>query len=151
VEHTSRIDELSSASELSSTTAPEYQLVASLRPISGLDDLSQSNERGVLRKRKRRSVEHPAVAHIPEQNRTLSTLPTQHTVEPDCTQPVDGSNTQEVTRRLQSNLGRVPQRKPDYAGTEPILLPASLDNLVTGIWEQIYSSTSFDVDAIVSF
>lgn len=53
-------------------------------------------------------------------------------------------------RRLQSNVAKVPQRKPETANGQPKLLPASLDNFVLSIWQQIYSSMSFDISAVVS-
>lgn len=52
-------------------------------------------------------------------------------------------------RRLQSDISRVPQRKPETASGQPKLLPASLDNFVLSIWQQIYSSMSFDINAVV--
>ena len=64
--------------------SPELRPEASVRQRSEVDDSSQNNEFGALRKRKRRSVEHPAVIHTPKQSRNSLTLSTQRIVEPDC-------------------------------------------------------------------
>ena len=64
--------------------------------------------------------------------------------------PVSEMEDETRVRRLQSDVGRVPQRKPDTANGQPKLLPASLDNFVLSIWQQIYSSMSFDISAVVS-
>jgi hypothetical protein len=57
-------------------------------------------------------------------------------------------STQAPVRRLQADVRTLPQRRT--ARDEPALRPSTLSKLVVGIWEQIFSSMSFDIGVISS-
>lgn len=55
---------------------------------------------------------------------------------------------QAPVRRLQADVREKPQRRT--ARDEPALRPSTLSKLVVGIWEQIFSSMSFDISVVTS-
>jgi hypothetical protein len=62
--------------------------------------------------------------------------------------PEPGESEQASVRRLQTDVREKPQRRT--ARDEPALRPSTLSKLVVGIWEQVFSSMSFDISVVTS-
>lgn len=62
--------------------------------------------------------------------------------------PEAGESEQAPVRRLQTDIREKPQRRTTR--DEPALRPSTLSKLIVGIWEQIFSSMSFDISVVTS-
>ncbi|KAI5204985.1 SET domain-containing protein [Aureobasidium subglaciale] len=62
--------------------------------------------------------------------------------------PEVGDSEQAPVRRLQTDVREKPQRRT--ARDEPALRPSTLNKLIVGIWEQVFSSMSFDISVVSS-
>ncbi|KAK6008157.1 hypothetical protein QM012_000060 [Aureobasidium pullulans] len=62
--------------------------------------------------------------------------------------PEAAESEQAPVRRLQTDIREKPQRRTTK--DEPALRPSTLSKLVVGIWEQIFSSMSFDISVVTS-
>lgn len=62
--------------------------------------------------------------------------------------PEAEENSQAPVRRLQADVREKPQRRT--ARDEPALRPSTLSKLIVGIWEQVFSSMSFDISVVSS-
>lgn len=96
---------------------------------------------------RRRISETSEATGSPKRRKITGSLRLARTTQPSTPQAPDDP-AQETGRRLESHDTR-PQRK-STAGDGHSLRPSTLQKLITGVFEQIFSSMSFDVNAVVN-
>lgn len=110
-----------------------------------LVDLAEARRTRQIRAR-RRLFDASDAAESSKRRKITGSLRLARTTQPSTPQDPDDADAM-TGRRLESHDAR-PQRK-GAAGDGHSLKPSTLQKLVTGIFEQIFSSMSFDVNSVV--